>query len=295
MDLLRVANQINAELAHLRANYSYLLDDQQRAEIFNSIVTCITNDLVDTITLSIRDCRDQELVFVSWEYDLSDKKYPRRNGPALRDILQILQKAPQCAYVTCEVEWSDRFAVLDDTVKRRILGRTFWSKQPQSTSDAFPVDRPLLEETRSPRSEVPTLAPGNFPSDLSLLECELLKIASETKLLRGHDVRSILASARECISNNLIRGLRFEVSDRARQTPILEWAFEITSDGRLVRKGDHLDQIVALAKKKSHHLLLRVWPLTTLQFEQLTPGEKKRVMRKMVWRVRVKRRRCLLW
>src|SRR2546423_6828752 len=94
MDLLQVANEVNKELVQLQRHYRYLLQKQDPMAIFNSIVTSLTEELVDSIELHIHTCDKPDHILVSWQYDMQDPRYPKRTGPKLEQIFTLLKNVP---------------------------------------------------------------------------------------------------------------------------------------------------------------------------------------------------------
>ncbi|MCL1475026.1 hypothetical protein [Argonema antarcticum] len=190
MDILGIAHEINYELRHIGNHYDYILSPQKKVDIFNSIVTCLTSEYADVIELSIRNCRNHQEIF-KWSYDLSDKKYPQRKGEDIQTILISLKKITQEVYLNCDVKWSSQFSQLDPRAKDKALRNTIWDKNYTDPSNS---DKSL--ETTSLEDQYETsqkLNGANIYADYSVIEYELLKLASETELLDNTTAKQITA------------------------------------------------------------------------------------------------------
>ncbi|HEY1349476.1 MAG TPA: hypothetical protein VGF67_07630 [Ktedonobacteraceae bacterium] len=284
MDLLTVANDINAELVHIQLQYNDVFDQQSPADIFNSIVSCITDDLAETITLQIVDQHDPACVLLSWEYDLQDRQYPRRIGPGLAEILLHLKKLPQkSAHLVCTAQWSPHFQALDAPVQERFLRQSIWGKK-----RSIPQDIPT-------RSEDPSgSAFAAQAVDISLLQEELSQLATETQLINLQEADAICESAQTSRAADHIQGIHCELAEHGKR-PALEWEYVFSPEGKLLREGASFVRILSVARALQGQSGLVTRPVQTASFKKLPAKIQQEVMKDTVWASMVKRKGLLSW
>src|SRR5437868_704825 len=174
MDLLQVSKAINTELTQISLYYRDVLDPQETVAIFNSVVTCITDDLANMLKFIVSDRRHPSHIFARWEYDLSDKRRIDRTGQDLQDILLLLKRIPSgTAQLICDVEWSGRFFDMDKASQERLFRSTYWGKKTEELQKKSP---PTMLSGRSPQELVLSV-------DLQPLELDLLKMETETQYI----------------------------------------------------------------------------------------------------------------
>jgi hypothetical protein len=284
MDLLGLANAINAELVHIQLQYNDIFGQQSPAAIFNSIVSCITDDLAETITLQIVDQRDPGHVFLSWEYDLQDRQYPRRIGPGLAEILLHLKTLPhKSVYLVCTAQWSPHFQSLDAPAQARFLRSTIWEKK-----RSLPQNTPTHPEGSS------SSAFATQAVDISQLQEELVHLATETRIINQQEAGAICESAQTCRAANHIQGVHCELAEHGKR-PILEWVYAFSPAGKLVREGASFAQILSVARALQGQAGLATRPVHTASFKKLPAKIQQEVMKDTVWASTVKKKGPLSW
>lgn len=272
MDLLQVSRVINTELTQISLYFRDVLDQQEAVAIFNSVVTCITDDLANTFSFTVSDRREPSHTFVKWGYDLNDKGHINRTGQDLQDIIILLKHIPSgTAQLICDVEWSGHFFDMDKVSQERFFRSTYWGKKAEESQKKAPLTKPSRRSPREPTRLV----------DLQLLELDLLKMETETEYIDTRKKDAIYESAKTYIQTGYCRGIHFEMLDDDRR--VLEWGYEVSPDLRLVRTGDDREQVLAILRKQKGNLSMQVSPLVTRRFEELLPKEKQEVMKDMIW------------
>ena len=280
MDLIQSSKVINTELTHIGLYYRDVLDPQEAASIFNSILMCITDDLARSFKFTVCDRHDPARLFVRWEYDLSGKDHIDRTGPPPQDILLLLKRLPSgTARLVCDVEWSRRFFDMDKASREEFLRSTYWGKKGDEVQKDPPAAQP--SPTQETIEEI----------ELQPLEQDLLKLESETDYINKKRRIEICESARECIQAGYCEGIRFEVFDKDRR--VLEWQFKLDASYRLIRVGDGLERVLAMSKTLKDRSL-DITPLTTQKFEKLPEKERRAVMKDTSWASMFKKK-WLFW
>jgi hypothetical protein len=265
MNLLSVANEINAELAIIRANNSRILSEQRRADIFNSIVICLTDGLVDTIKLSLVR-KNRELL--SWHYDLRNGKSIQRRGPSLQEIITEISNVSEEAYFDCQVQWSQTFEAMDSQTKKRLLRNTIWDE---------PRDN-LNEDSRGNQLPSPQVK-----IDWTSLESDLRNLESHTELISPRMIASILESVQQSFSKGYIVGIKMLLSNPEEQQPAIEWGFEFRPDSGLIRQGPPVEKILRNTGPLRERSKLEIKPILSTMFETLSSGDKESAMKGTIW------------
>ncbi|CBN53559.1 MULTISPECIES: hypothetical protein [Kamptonema] len=266
MDILGIAHEINSELRHIRSQYPHVLSAEERSDIFDSIETCLINELADVIELSVRNGRDkQELL--KWSYNLSDKNYPERIGIDIQTILASLNKIKQEAYLDCVVKWSSQFLELDPPSQEKLLCNTIWDKNYTITNDLDRSSKKLGLRDKHESLEQ-KINDSNICIDLSIIENELLKLASETELLGSISAKQITNDLQKCFLNNYIRGVEFSILENHKKLIIIQWKFELNSSNNLVRSGEPLPLIIEQYQENKEYSCLKIQLKFTEKFKR---------------------------
>ncbi len=267
MNLLTVAHDINAELAIIRARNSEVLSDQGRAEIFNSIVACLTDDLLTIIKMSVI-CKGGELL--SWCYDLRNKVNIQRLGPDIEAIISRVNRVPENTYLTCQVQWSQAFEAMDSQTRRRILRNTIWN-EPRDTLTP-PPGKPPEEPVSLSRQGI----------DLSALEFDLRSMESQTGFFDSRMSGLIIQSVEQSLSSGYITGIQLLLIPVGGR-PTIEWGFDASLASGLVRQGPAIETILATAKELAEQLKFEIKPILSVIFEQLSSEDKRSAMKETIW------------
>lgn len=277
MDLLSLANYINTELVSIQSQYGDVFEQQNPGAIFNSIVSCITDDLAETITFQLLDRHDPQHALLSWEYDLHDRQYLRRMGPTLAEILQNLQNTPRkSAQLLCTTRWSQHFESLNSQEQERSLRYTIWEKHRGSEQGQL-AHADTYAEPASPGSVFSVRA-----VDIQLLQDELSQLASETPVINQQAVGEICENVKRCRSADHIQGIRCELRGNGR-SPALEWEYTFSSEEKLVREGPKVEQILSVARVLKGQPVLLTRPVQTASFKKLSTKIQQEVMKDTIW------------
>ncbi|MBD2183857.1 hypothetical protein H6S82_31070 [Planktothrix sp. FACHB-1355] len=269
MDSLRIAKQINSELALIRSQYHNVLSAEERSEILDSITTCLANEFADVIYLSICDRqRNQELL--KWSYDLSDRNYPQRVGPETQDVMIYLAKHSYDVYINCTVKWSSRFSAMDKRNRENELRGTIWD-----------------ENRLSSLTEKVTNLEGGHHKDLDQnssistqylnlqgIEKDLSKLALE-EIIDKKDIENITHSLKNDLDRGYIQGVSFSI--KAQTKPIIEWEFELDSSNLFNRSGDGIENVDF--RQIEADLALHIKPIFSEKFKQMTQENKQQLIK----------------
>lgn len=280
MDILGIAHEINYELGHIGNYYGYILSPQKKVDIFNSIVTCLTSEYADVIELSIRNCRNHQEIF-KWSYDLSDKKYPQRKGEDIETILTSLKKITHEVYLDCNVKWSSHFSELDPKAKDKALRNTIWDKNYTVPSNPDKSSKSASLEDQHETS-IQKLDESNIYADYSVIEYELLKLASETELLNNTIAKQINADIKMCLLKRYIKGVEYSIIEEDKIDIISQWRFELTSNNHLARSGEVLPQIIT-KYSDCPTCCLKIQVLFTEEFENMPLNQKQSYMKDTIF------------
>jgi hypothetical protein len=270
MDILNLANHINLELAKIRSRNQDILAEQEREVIFNSIITAVSENLLDSITFSISDRRTSQEV-LSWEYDLHDKKYIQRRGPSESQLVHSISKMPNSVYIDCIPGWSSHFNELDPSVKAQILEDTIWAKKLQNVAAKESI------------FDVPSQSRPQSSSDLEELNSELNLLESNTNLLNRRALKKLLESVQMCFQKNCIMGIQLSITEPKKDQPLIRWKFTLKGDGTVVRKGTPIQQIIGIAKSLKRGANLITKPILSPNFQRLSNTDKYELMKDTVW------------
>ena len=271
MDALQSSTLINTELSQIGMYKKDVLDQKDAAKIFNGIVTCIVDELVDEVKFSVVSRLDPSKILseLSWQYDLLDRKNIHRSGPSLQNILVKLQRIPAgTAQLIHEVAWSEHFFALEKSSQDQIYRSVYWEKKPHTPA----------KRKSSAEDELDDLA----SLDLQAIDLDLLRIEKDTGLIDPDKRKSISESARKCIIAGYCRGISVRLLDR-HNIPVVDWSFELTPDHLIMRKGSNHTQVLAYVKKSEDLLQISVLPLTTPRFDKLLAKDRYEVMKDTYW------------
>ena len=271
MDLLQVANTVNNEMAQLQRYHRYLLQKQDPVTIFNSIVTCLTENLVDSIELCIHICERPDDIVVSWKYDVQDPRYPKRTGPTLEQIFTLLKNVPEGATcLSCYPRWSKHFLVMTKADQRQALLYTIWAEDNEKTA----------EDVSSKTSAA--LA----PIDLKPLEDDLRQLIS-IKLLDANTGRGIYDSVRKSLDTQSIKGVQFSLDTAQPVKEAAEWELLLDASLKLIRIGTSQEQalkiiqaVLSLQEEAPH---IKIKPILTSAFSRLPKNEQHDLMKDTYW------------
>ncbi|HLG61729.1 MAG TPA: hypothetical protein VKY19_07335 [Ktedonosporobacter sp.] len=271
MDLLQVANTVNQEMVQLQRYYSYLLQKQDPMAIFNSIVTCLTEDLVDSIELRIHKCERPDDIVASWQYDMQDPRYPKRTGPTLEQIFTLLKNVPEgTACLSCYPHWSKHFLTMTKVAQRQALLYTIWAED----------DEKAAEDVSS------RTAAALAAIDLQPLEDDLRQLIS-IKLLDADKGRSIYDSARKSIGTQSIKGVQFSLDTAQPVKEAAEWELVLDASLKLVRIGTSREQALKIlqavrsTQEEAPHIKIK--PILTSAFSKLPKNEQHDLMKDTYW------------
>lgn len=282
MDILGIAHEINYELGQIGNHYDYILSPQKKVDIFNSIVTCLTSEYADVIELSIRNCRNHQEIFFNWSYDLSDKKYPQRRGEDIQTILTSLKKITHQVYLDCDVKWSSQFLELDPRAKDKALRNTIWDKSYTEPSNADKTSKPASLEHQHETSRQ-KLNESDIYADYSVIEYELLKLASETELLDNTRAKQITADIERCLIKRYIKGVEYSLIGEEDKIDIIsQWRFELISNNHLARSGEVFPQIIT-KYSDCPASCLKIQVFFTEEFENMPLDQKQFYMKNTIF------------
>lgn len=276
MNILQLAKEINYELLQLRSSYRGLIAEREVADIFDSVVTSVTDNLANSFTFTIYERRNPAHIAVKWEYDLTDKQKIERSGPATPQILSLLKRIPpDIMGLTCDVEWSDTFFELDRASQDQIMRASYWGKKSNLQKKPDPTD---------PRPEKLLDEQSGASLDLEALELDLIKLETEAGYITKEDRMHIFKSVKKCVEAGYCRGVQFKVLDSERSHSLVEWQFELVSPFKLARSGDSQTRVLTILKElKSSQQPLDIKPLVRSKFEKMSAKEQQKVMSDTVW------------
>lgn len=280
MDVLHIANRVNEELVQIHRAAPSLLDAANVPLIFNSVVTCLINDLADGINFTIGDPAHPTSISFSWEYDLRDKNYPIRRGTELKTVLESLQRKPNpSSTIRCDVQWSQKFLSANKDVRLQFLVGTIWEEQLDKEKSPIQSDVPATPGQRTPDRVVEQHRPN---VDLAVLQLELLKLQTETKLIDKRRVNELLQSFSIGIHNGAISGIRFRLLGKDKTLPLAEWTVVVATNQLLVRGGVPLENVIGIALEARMADLV-IEPIATKHYESWTEQEKVTSLKGTIW------------
>lgn len=278
MDLLNVANGINIELNQLRMQDKHLISEQERAEIFNSVVTALSENLIELLEFSIRDIGTKQ-TYLNWGYDLSDNRSVQRKGPQIREItieLHELARRQQMNYfLDCRVRWSDNFQSLNPRLRKRILESVIWDEQGQRRIGAEQIR--ILSNANVNRSQ-----PNKF--DIRHIEHDLHRLQAETRLTsRELDIPQIIDSVNKGLVEGSIIGVVFLLLRYGEDRPLLEWRYSFRPGSTVLREGKPIEQIIEITNSIEGRPWLSIEPILSEHFRELPPASQHSAMHNTIW------------
>lgn len=270
MDILNLANHINLELAKIRSRNQDILTEQEREVIFNSIITAISENLLDTITFSISNRRTGQEV-LRWEYDMHDKKYIQRRGPSESQLIHSVSKMPSTVYIDCIPDWSAHFKELNPHVRAQILKGTIWAKELQNVASR----KSIFDASSQPKPQP--------SSDLGELINELNFLKSKTSLLNRRMSKNLLESVQTCLRKKSITSIQLSITEPKKDRPLISWEFVLRADGAVIRQGPPIQQIIDIAKSLKRGASLIARPVLSPDFQRLSDRDKHELMKDTIW------------
>lgn len=268
MDLLSVANNINAELGYLRQQNPRIISEIERAAVFDSIVTGLVKDILDAVEFKIVD-RQHRQEICAWGYDLRDKNYMRRQGPPMQEIAVIVKRGARDLLIECLPVWSIRFQHLDAQAKAFALQQTVWAED-------FPLQQEEFLGNPQPQRNDANL-------DLSRLELELRRLEEETKLLDKKSIGATVESTNMALVKNYITGIQLMIFNPKEEQVLVEWGF-VVQGSALLRQGPPVEQIIGIAQSvKRNKVRFVTKPIISLQFQRMSPKEQVSAMSGSIW------------
>lgn len=276
MNVLQLTKEINYELLQLRLSYPSLIDEREVTDIFDSVVTCVTDNLANSFKFTIYERQNPAHVLVRWEYDLTDTRKIERSGPDTPEIVSWLKKVPADVMgLACDVEWSDRFFDLDKASQDQIVRATYRGRKSNGQKEPDPTQiqpEKLVDEQ------------SNASLDLQILELDLIKLETEASYITKEDRIHAFKSVKKCMEAGYCQGVRFNVLDRERNHSLVEWQFELVSPSKVARSGDSQARVLTILKElKSRQQPLDIHPLVTPKFEKMSAKEQQEVVRDTIW------------
>lgn len=269
MNILSVANSINSELSQIHAHNDQILDEEERANIFNSIVTLLIEELADSITLSIRE-RNKNHEFASWSYSFQVKNNIKRIGPNIKKLVSLTNETPEDTYIDCQPKWSSRFKSMTMQRKAKILKDTIWTKEAE-----IPEQRiELFQDTHGMQSDLDI--------DLRDLEVDLRRLEAGTKkLIDERMIRAILESTKDMLSKQYIVGIEIALTQHDRD--LLMWKFILQSSNSFVKEGQSVEQVLNLVKSLKRSPKLATRPIISPQFNKMSLKDQELALQNTVW------------
>ncbi|WKZ40026.1 MAG: hypothetical protein QY328_17345 [Anaerolineales bacterium] len=269
MDLLSVSNEINSELGALRKSVSGIVDDQQRADIFNAVIVSISNDLLDGVIFTVRDKLRNEAQ-QTWQYDLGDRQYVKRRGPDIDEIIAQLETTGKEMYLECAPVWSQKYHQLEAGGLDKLLKGTIWSSGDQQrrqsligTSAQKPIERPRF--------------------DLIDLEDELRNILIE--LGGAYDVRhveQIIKSIIYGLEHGTIIGVTLKTAVSVREEIVLR--FTLDKKGSVTRERPFsIYEQLRNGKILKNAVKFTVSPIPSQNFSKMSPEDQHEAMKQTIW------------
>lgn len=269
MDLLSVSNEINSELGALRKSVSGIVDDRQRADIFNAVIVSISNDLLDGVIFTVRDKLRNE-VQQTWQYDLGDRQYVKRRGPDIDEIIAHIETAGREMYLECAPVWSQKYHQIEKGSLDRLLKGTLWSSGDQQKRQSL-VDTATQRQAEKPKV------------DLIDLEEELKNLFIE--MGGAYDVRhvdQIIESTLYGLKHGLIIGVNLKTAVNGRVE--INLRFTLDKNGSVTRERPFsIYEQLRNGKIQKNTVKLTVSPIPSQNFSKMSPEDQHEAMKQTIW------------